>query len=544
MPGTDRDNRFVEAGWKPSSLFETGVRVGDVSGTRLDGSRLSGLLWGAQVRLATRFLDVDATYRHQDEGYVAPGGNQEFPGEKGSIVTAAARPAKSLKLFASASQSDAFPFRAPDQGPLSSKGRFGGASYALGRTTLTASFSDLSQKSIGASVNPVDSETVGGGLAIGQRISNLSVSVGLSTERTTNHLNPDLDLEAKVATLNLSGNLGAVAVGASGRYGITERVATGEHLPDYGGDLTVSRSIGATSLNVGAFAGRSPAGTALFSSDRWGARGGVTTVLPGGFSVSATANYVTVRLGQGTRLSTQFYSVNLRKTLDWGGGLPGAIGMWDSGEAVSPVLAKAVVEGRIFVDSNGNGRFDPGEPGIPGVVLQGEAVPSTSDSNGRYRLVLEPGPHTVRVITTTIPFSYQIGDTESFSVELSPRRHVEKDIVLIGFGNVQGRLAVGVGGGSLTQDDRKAASGIRVTLRAEGLRRETLTGEGGEFRFANLPPGTYQVEIDAATIGEAYALEGPAVRDVRVEIAKTASVAVGLRHLSVRERLERGRERN
>ncbi|MEP6992902.1 MAG: hypothetical protein ABI968_00175 [Acidobacteriota bacterium] len=542
VPGTDRDNRFVEVGWKPASLFEAGVRVGDVSGTRLDGSHLNGILFGAQVRLQTRVLDVDATYRHQDEGYVAPGGNQEFPGEKGSIVTASARPTKDWRLFASVSQSDAFPFRAPDQGPISSKGRFAGSSYSFGRTLLTASFSDLSQKSIGASVNPVDSETLSGGLTVGQRISAVSVSAGLGEERTRNHLNPDLDLEAKVATLNLNADLAAVAVAASGRYAITERVSTGEHLPDYGADVNLSYGIGATSFNVGAFAGRSPAGTALFSSDRVGVRGGVSTVLPAGFAVSATANYVTVRLGQGTRLTSQFYSLNLRKALDWGGGISGAMGIWDSGEAVSPVLAKAVVEGRVFVDANGNGRFDEGEPAIPGVMMQAEEVSGVSDAKGQYRLVLEPGRHTVRIIATTIPFSYQLSETEGFPVALSPRRHQTQDVLLTGFGNIEGTLTVQ--GETPTGEERSAAAWIGVTLHAEGVSRETLTGEDGSFRFANLPPGTYQVEIDIGAIGESYALEGPAVREVRVEVGKTASLALELRPLSLRERLERRRERN
>lgn len=45
------------------------------------------------------------------------------------------------------------------------------------------------------------------------------------------------------------------------------------------------------------------------------------------------------------------------------------------------------VEGRVFLDRNRNGQFDPGEPGIPGVavVLDGEEK-TVTDNRGYFRL--------------------------------------------------------------------------------------------------------------------------------------------------------------
>lgn len=43
-------------------------------------------------------------------------------------------------------------------------------------------------------------------------------------------------------------------------------------------------------------------------------------------------------------------------------------------------------EGRVFEDRDGNGRLDPGEPGIAGVVVRRGDAKATSDREGRYRL--------------------------------------------------------------------------------------------------------------------------------------------------------------
>jgi hypothetical protein len=536
--GFDRDNRFVEAGWTPVPNLSAGVRVGSVAGTRLDGTRLSGTLIGAELRFATSIIDVDGTYRHQSSGYVAPGGDQEFPGEKGSVLTASIRPTPNLRGFASVSRSDSLPFRTPDLGPISSRSTTAGTSYTLGRSTLVLQYTDLSQKSIGEAANPVDSETQSEGGTLSTIVGRTTLAAGIANERTHNRLNPSLDLEGPSANLTVSGGFDRVQVSVNGRYAATKTVQTGNRLQDYGGDLSVSYLIGSTSLSAGVFGGRTPAGSALFSSDRLGVRAGISTRLPGDILLAATANNVRVHLGQGTSLNDTFAALTMRKVFGWGGGLgSGSQGVWDSGEVVPAVSAQAVISGRVFLDANGNGRYDPGERGVAGVLIQADSVPTTTDAEGLYRLVVDPGPHLLQVITPTLPFSYQLAAAESLSVDLGPRRHVTRDFALGGFGNLEGKISVPPAEGAERIED--AAAFLSLSLEGEKINRQILTAQDGSFRFANLPPGTYRLRVEEADISEAYALEGPPVREVRVEVGKTVTLSLELRHLTVRERLER-----
>ena len=50
-----------------------------------------------------------------------------------------------------------------------------------------------------------------------------------------------------------------------------------------------------------------------------------------------------------------------------------------------------LVSGRVFLDANGNGAFDPGEKGLSGCVVSDEQGFARSDEEGRYQLTLSAG---------------------------------------------------------------------------------------------------------------------------------------------------------
>jgi hypothetical protein len=69
--------------------------------------------------------------------------------------------------------------------------------------------------------------------------------------------------------------------------------------------------------------------------------------------------------------------------------------------ASGPSLERAGISGRVFLDSNGDGRWQPGEQSIGGVRVRAGFVTTLSDSSGRYRIwdlpAFEPGEYELSV---------------------------------------------------------------------------------------------------------------------------------------------------
>lgn len=84
--------------------------------------------------------------------------------------------------------------------------------------------------------------------------------------------------------------------------------------------------------------------------------------------------------------------------------------------------------------------------------------------------------------------------------------------------------------GLVTAPGLTNAGGLRITLRGvAGAASDTLaqlTGANGGFVFYNVPPGTYSVLIDAATIPAKYRLQAPA--SIGVEARKRSETTLTL----------------
>lgn len=82
-------------------------------------------------------------------------------------------------------------------------------------------------------------------------------------------------------------------------------------------------------------------------------------------------------------------------------------------EPTSRLNAKmpAAIQGEVFVDENGNGERDQGEPGIPKMrfVLAGNAVSQASDAQGEFTFnAVAPGQQAVSLDELTIPSGYRL----------------------------------------------------------------------------------------------------------------------------------------
>jgi len=94
-----------------------------------------------------------------------------------------------------------------------------------------------------------------------------------------------------------------------------------------------------------------------------------------------------------------------------------------------PVYALRTIVGVIFVDSNGDGRFDAGEKGVEDIVVRCAGTATITDNKGRYFLKKVPGrEQEVVVDVESIPSEYVLSVSPSRSVELSIEGEIREDI--------------------------------------------------------------------------------------------------------------------
>lgn len=93
-----------------------------------------------------------------------------------------------------------------------------------------------------------------------------------------------------------------------------------------------------------------------------------------------------------------------------------------------PAAGAAVTEGRVFVDANGNGRFDAGEPGLAGVRIGAGDALVASAADGRYRLdagtasgplfVIKPPAHALPTRGDGLPDFWRPAGTRRWDIAL------------------------------------------------------------------------------------------------------------------------------
>lgn len=192
---------------------------------------------------------------------------------------------------------------------------------------------------------------------------------------------------------------------------------------------------------------------------------------------------------------------------------------------------KPSITGSVFIDENGNGQFDSGEPGVPGQTVflndDGTGKPDNNpktitDSNGNYSFSgIAPGPHTVMevlpsgvtVTTGTENITVTAGQTTS-RVNFGDRPAITGKVFTDSNGN--GRLDAGEAGvsGRTVYID----SNNNGTLDAG--EPTTVTSASGAYAFLGQGAGTYTVRevIPSGTV-----LSTPPLESVTVVAGQTAS---------------------
>jgi hypothetical protein len=167
--------------------------------------------------------------------------------------------------------------------------------------------------------------------------------------------------------------------------------------------------------------------------------------------------------------------------------------------ASGPSLERAGISGRVFLDGNGDGRWQPGEQPVSGVRVRAGFVTTLSDSSGRYRIWDLPAfePVLVAVDTATLASPLWMPAYGSMSVETGPNRFRSVDIPIVPGGVIEGRVV------RLTPDSIVAIPGARLLLRRHGSSQTAglVTFSDGGFYLIGVKPGDYELSVEPAVLG-------------------------------------------
>src|SRR6266571_1875412 len=188
--------------------------------------------------------------------------------------------------------------------------------------------------------------------------------------------------------------------------------------------------------------------------------------------------------------------------------------LWDRATArlalaPGPSLERSGISGRVFMDENGNGVADPGEPGIPGVRVRVGTSTAVSDSDGVVRVwdvvPFEPVPVVVDSLSLASPLLVPAFATAV--LEPGPNRFRRLDIPIERAGVIEGRVLrtaagrlppQGVGGVTLALTDRRT-----------GARRSFVTFSDGAFYAMGVKPGDYELTVDPRVLDVLNATAAP-----------------------------------
>lgn len=176
--------------------------------------------------------------------------------------------------------------------------------------------------------------------------------------------------------------------------------------------------------------------------------------------------------------------------------------LWDEAEgrlrtASLPSLERAGISGVVFLDENGNGVRDPGEPGIPGVrvLVEGRAV--VTDEEGRFTAdhLLPFEATRLSVHEPSIPNPTWKPALGSLDVPLSPSSYRRVDLPLVRTGEVMGRVVQAAPGGEGDDVGVAGAEILLIELGGRGRIHEATTFRDGTFYFMGVPPGGYEIRL-------------------------------------------------
>ncbi len=173
----------------------------------------------------------------------------------------------------------------------------------------------------------------------------------------------------------------------------------------------------------------------------------------------------------------------------------------------APGSTRAGVAGRVFLDQNGNGVWDQGEPLLPGVKVRAGIHQVATDSSGRYRIWdLEPyEPVDVEVDSLSLPSPLWAPAFDLVSVEPGPNSFRNLDLAIAPGGTIDGQVL------RETIEGMRGMGGVPLVLTElkTGRTKSLTTFSDGAFYAIGVKPGDYELSVSPQVLARLNLISPP-----------------------------------
>jgi hypothetical protein len=194
--------------------------------------------------------------------------------------------------------------------------------------------------------------------------------------------------------------------------------------------------------------------------------------------------------------------------------------------APGPSIERAGVAGRVFLDQNQNGRYDPNEQPVAGVrVVVGSRL-AVSDSQGSFRVwdLMPFEPVDVLVDSLSIDSPLLVPAFARAMLVPNPNRFRTLDVPIVAAGVIEGHVWREIGG---TREPLGVVA-LVLTDRRTGASRRFASFSDGSFYLMGVKAGDYELAVDGTAGGDVGAGLAAAPLRFTIEPEAVASGRSGL----------------
>ena len=158
-----------------------------------------------------------------------------------------------------------------------------------------------------------------------------------------------------------------------------------------------------------------------------------------------------------------------------------------------PSVERGGVAGRVFLDVNGNDRYDRGEQLLPNVRVSAGMSTRESNAEGQYHVwdMVPFEPTVLQIDSTSLASPLWVPSFSSATLESGPNRFRIVDIPVAPGGLIEGRV-------EWAGDSVRSVAGLALVLKnlKTGAGRTIVTFTDGAFYAMGIRPGDYELTLD------------------------------------------------